>query len=124
MDALPAYCRVTPYDIRHNFVRIGGHFYGHGFMFGMNATKEHAEMLGGPVVMVHTHRPEIVRARTLNQDVSINAGTLADIDKLTYSHQKRSTLQHGHGLVYGYFCDGRSQLWLAQSAPGQLLPLP
>lgn len=126
MGALPAQCVVTPYHIRSNWVRIGGHFYGHGFMFSMQAVRDHAEMLGGPVVMAHVHRPESIRARTLDSQVSHCVGTLADIERMDYASQRRATLQWGHGLIYGYAdqVTGRSQLWLAQSAPGELLPLP
>lgn len=122
--ALPAGCKVTPYHIRHNWVRIGGHYWGHGFMYNMQAVRDHAEMLGGPVVMAHLHRPESSVARTLQGGVSYCVGTLADIDKMEYASQRRATFQWGHGLIYGYVSENKSQLWLAQSAPGELLPLP
>lgn len=124
--SLPKQCKITPYDIEYNWVRMGAHLVGHGFMYGVNATRDHAEMLGSPAIVAHTHRPEEVRARTLNQGISYNVGTLSGIRGMGYARRRRATLQWGHGLVYGYVDNQnhRSQLWLAQSAPGDLLPLP
>lgn len=124
IGALPQGCVVTPYDIRRNWIRLGGHWFGHGFMYNMQAVRDHAEMLGGPVVMAHLHRPEASVARTLQGGVSYCVGTLADIDKMDYARQRRATFQWGHGLIYGYVSENKSQLWLAQSAPGELLNLP
>lgn len=124
IGALPQGCVVTPYDIRKNWVRIGGHFFGHGFMYNMQAVRDHAEMCGGPVVMAHLHRAEASVSRTLQGGVSYCVGTLADIDQMDYASQRRATLQWGHGLIYGYVSENQSKLYLAQSAPGELLPLP
>lgn len=116
--------KTVPYDIELGWFKFGGYYYGHGYMYNVSAVRDHAEMLGGPVVMAHVHRPEEVRARTLNQQSSFCVGTLADVHKLEYARHRRATLQWGHGCVFGEVSEDQSKLWLAKSAPGEPIQFP
>jgi len=116
--------KTRPYDIELGWFRIGGHYWGHGYMYNVSAVRDHAEMLGGPVVMAHIHRPEESRARTLNQSSSYCVGSLADFRRMSYARRRRATLQWGHGLVFGEVSEKESRLWLSQSAPGEPLHFP
>jgi hypothetical protein len=120
--------KTKPYDIELGWFRIGGHYWGHGYMYNVSAVRDHAEMVGGPIVMAHIHRPEESRARTFNQDPSYCVGTLANIRQMHYARRRRATMQWGHGMVFGEVCEmkngGKSRLWLAQSAPNELLQFP
>jgi hypothetical protein len=47
--------QTVPYDIQDGWIYLGGCAWGHGYMYSMMALRDHAEMLGKPVVMAHTH---------------------------------------------------------------------
>lgn len=114
----------VPYDIEDGWLSEGGTFWGHGFMYSANAVRDHAEMLGGPVVMAHLHTPQQVEGRTLRDSTSFCVGALADDRKLTYGRRRRNSLTHGHGLVYGEMSETESHLWLVRSPNGEHLHFP
>ena len=89
--------KTVPYDIGKGWFNIGGVFWGHGYMYNINAVRDHAEMLGGPVVMAHLHKPEAVPGRTLANSMSYCVGTLADVDSMHYARRRRATTRAGRG---------------------------
>ena len=113
-----------PYDFEKNWHQLGGTYWGHGFWYGEHAVRDHAEYLGGPVVMAHLHKPMQVPGRTRQFSQSYCVGTLADIPQLTYARRRRATGAWGHGIVFGEVSVTKSQLWLTSSGPGDELRFP
>ena len=119
--------KTVPYDIGKGWHHLGGVFWGHGYMYNVNAVRDHAEMLGGPVVMAHLHKPEVAPGRTLANSMSYCVGTLADVDSMHYARRRRATLAWGHGAVWGEICEGKkpeSKLYLTTSPAGEPLRFP
>lgn len=116
--------QTRPYHIQHGWFHEGGVFWGHGYMFNQNAVRDHAEMLGGRVVMAHLHTPEQVPGRVIGAGSSFCVGTLADVDKMTYADRNRSKVRWGAGVVFGEMCETESVLWLASAKPGEPLRFP
>jgi hypothetical protein len=116
--------KTAPYDIQRGWLHEGGVAWGHGYMFNMMAVRDHAEMLGCPVVMAHLHAPQQVEGRTVKDTSSFCVGALADDELLTYGRRRRQTLTHGHGIVYGELCDTEAHLWLLRAPNGQQIPFP
>ena len=116
--------QTRPYHISRNSFYMGGVHWMHGFMFNQNAVRDHAEMVGGRVVMAHLHTPEQVPGRVINAGPSFCVGTLADVDKLSYADRNRSKTRWGAGVVFGEMCETESHLWLASAKPGEPLRFP
>ena len=120
--------KTVPYDIGKGWFHLGGVYWGHGYMYNINAVRDHAEMLGGPVVMAHLHKPEAVPGRTLANSMSYCVGTLADVDSMHYARRRRATLAWGHGCVWGEICETKtkpeSRLYLTTSPAGEALRFP
>ncbi len=116
--------KTVPYDFEKGWFEMGGTFWGHGYWHNMQAVRDHAEYLGGPVVMAHLHAPQEVAGRTRERSKSYCVGTLADIDKLTYARRRRATAGWAHGLVFGEICDTEARLWLASAPKGGKLHFP
>lgn len=116
--------KTVPYDIQDGWHYLGGVAFGHGFMYSMNAVRDHSEMLGCPVVMAHLHTPQQVSGRTVKDSPSFCVGAMADDRNLTYGRRRRQSLTHGHGVVFGEICEDAARLWLARSANGEPLTFP
>jgi len=116
--------QTREYDFKHGWFEEGGTFWGHGYWFNENAVRDHAEYLGGPVVMAHLHRDQQVNGRTRKNSKSFCVGTLADIDAMKYARRRRQTAAWGHGLVFGEMCDTQAALWLASCQQGEDLRFP
>lgn len=114
-EAAQLKAKTAPYDIEDGWIYEGGTAWGHGYMFSMNAVRDHAEMLGCPVVMGHLHTPQQVEGRTVNRSPSFCAGAMADDRKLTYGRRRRNSLTHSHGVVFGEISREESRLWLARA---------
>ncbi len=117
-------CKTKPHDYEHGWFEMGGAFWGHGYWYNEAAVRDHAEYLGGPVVMAHLHRPHEVNGRTRKWTKSFCVGTLADIDNMSYARRRRATSLWGHGLVFGEVASDRAQLWLASCPKGETLRFP
>jgi hypothetical protein len=115
---------TVPYDYEHGWFEMGGHYWGHGYWYNMQAVRDTAEYLGGPVVMAHLHHPEQTPGRTRKGSTSYCVGTLADIDSMKYARRRRATSRWGHGVVFGEICDTEAQLWLASCPKGGSLRFP
>ena len=107
-----------------NWFELGGTYWGHGSMYNESAVRDHAEYLGGPVVMAHLHAPQQVQGRTRQWSPSFCVGTLAKIDELKYASRRCATSRWGHGVVWGYVSGNRSQLWLSSCRKGGNLGFP
>lgn len=116
--------KTYDYDIELGWAKIGGVHYGHGYMYGMHALRDHAEMLGGPVVMAHLHAAQQVNGRTIGNSTSYCVGCLADIPSMGYARRRRQTLTWSHGVVWGYYTDTQSQLYLTSCRPGGTFVFP
>ncbi len=116
--------KLTPYELHANWVRIGGHFWGHGFWHNVSALRDSAEFCGGPVVQAHLHRPAMLAGRTLTPSQSFCVGYLGEWSKFGYAHRRRASAEWGHGVVFGEVSDTESQLWLASSANGKPIAFP
>ena len=117
-------CRTVPYDIQDGWFHEGGCAWGHGFMFSMQAIRDHAEMMGKPVVMAHLHHPHQTDGRTVHDTPSFCVGALADDRQLTYGRRRRQSLTHGPGIVYGEMAEEESHLWLIRAENGKPMRFP
>ena len=118
------HCETRPYDIERGWFYMGGHAWGHGMMYNLFAVRDHAEMIGLPVVIAHLHAPQQVEGRTIRDTSSFCVGGLVDDNNLGYGRRRRNSLIHGHGVVYGEISDTEARLWLARSANGQPIQFP
>lgn len=118
------HCKTVPYDIQDGWFVEGGVAFGHGFMYSMQALRDHAEMLGRPVVMAHLHHPHQADGRTVHDTPSFCVGALADDRLLTYGRRRRQSLTHGPGIVYGEISDSEAHLWLIRGTNGRPLRFP
>jgi hypothetical protein len=116
--------KTVPYDIQHGWHYLGGHAWGHGFMFNMMAVRDHAEMLGMPVVMAHLHAAQQYEGRTISDTSSFCVGGLVDDENLGYGRRRRQSLTHSHGIVFGEVSDKGAHLWLARSQNGKPILFP
>jgi hypothetical protein len=117
-------CKTRDYDFETGWFEIGGVFYGHGFWWNDAAVRDHAEYLGGPVVMAHLHAPQQVQGRTRKWTPSFCVGTLSDVPNMHYARRRRATSKWGPGCLWGYASDRSSQLWLTSAEPGGKLVFP
>lgn len=101
-------CKIHHYDIETGWLRVGDMFMGHGFMYNVNALRDHVEMVGGKVVMAHLHHAHMFRGRSLRSPWGMCVGLGGDPQKMHYSRRRRNTLTWSHGLGYGEYCDDDS----------------
>jgi len=106
--ATDAGAKMHPYDIERGWLRVGNIHFGHGYMYNVNALRDHVEMIGGNVVMAHIHTPELFSGRVIGSPWGICVGTGMDPWKAGYARRRRQTLTWGHGFAYGEYCDGDS----------------
>lgn len=116
--------KTKDYDYEHGWFELGGTFWGHGYWYNEAAIRDHAEYLGGPLVMAHLHRTIQERGRTRKDTTSYCVGTLADVDAMPYARRRRATSRWEHGLLFGEYCDKEAVLWLARCPKGGTLRFP
>lgn len=116
--------KTVPYDIEDGWHYLGGMAWGHGFMYNQFAVRDHAEMLGCPVVMGHLHAPHQVEGRTIKDTCSYCVGAMADDRNLTYGRRRRNSVIHGHGIVYGEVSEDKAHLHLLRSQNNNPLRIP
>lgn len=92
-------CPILPYDKRRGILRFGNVAFLHGYTFALNAMQMQANYYG-TCVAGHTHRVEARRAARYEGCVGYGAGCMCLLDQ-DYNLGTLSTLQHGHGFVYG-----------------------
>ena len=84
---------------------VGGTAFGHGFLFNEQAPRDHAEMLGRPIVMGHIQRLVSQPGRCLGAPEGISVGCLASIPAMHYAKNRRATVAWDNGFGYGEYTD-------------------
>lgn len=84
---------------------LGNTAFGHGIMYNEQAARDHAEMLGCPVVFGHVHKILQQPGRTPGAPLGTAVGCLADIPAMGYSKSRRSTAAWDLGYAHGEFTD-------------------
>jgi len=75
----------------------------HGYMFGQQCARDHAEAHGN-VVFAHAHTAAQQQGRRDDNPFGICVGTLAGIDNMDYAKNRRQTHAWSAGIVYGEGC--------------------
>lgn len=107
-------CQVYPYDIKRGWFQLGNIWMGHGYMYNINALRDHVEMMGGNVCMAHLHVAHTWRGRNHAGHWGVCVGTGADPENMGYARRRRQTLAWNHGLAYGEYCANNSTMHLLQ----------
>lgn len=108
---------LESYNINKSWLTLGDYRLIHGWLFSENALRDHVEHFGN-LIMAHLHTPGQVAGRRVDNPRGFCAGTLADIEKMTYAHQRRATARWAPGLVYGEYSDTECFPHLTQCEPG------
>jgi hypothetical protein len=112
--ARDAGAKVYDYDIETGWAKVGNMYMGHGYMYNINALRDHVEMMGGNVVMAHLHVAHTFRARNHGGHWGVCVGTGGDPRTMAYARRRRQTLAWNHGIAYGEYCDNDSTMHLLQ----------
>lgn len=107
---------VDHYDIRKSWIELGDTKLVHGWMYGENALRDHAEHFG-KVIMAHKHILAKQPGRRVDSPDGWCVGLIADIDKLSYAHRRRATSQWQNGLIIGEYSDTEVTPWLVEIDP-------
>ena len=102
---------VKPYSQREGWHIFGGTRWGHGWAYNEQAIRDHAETYGRCVI-AHLHVPGTAMGRTLEAPQAWCVGMIGDPAKFGYASERRNTLRWKHGMVWGYFNDTQSHLYL------------
>lgn len=97
---------LVPYSTIHDgssWRLIGNTAFGHGYLYNENAARDHAEMLGRPVVFGHIHRLIRQPARTIGAPEGISVGCLCNIPSMEYAGRRRATVAWDVGFGYGEY---------------------
>ena len=96
--------KIYPYNIR-SFFELGGTKFLHGYMYNVQAIRDHAETFGGSnVVLAHLHRVGWERVRNSQGTSGYCVGMLARFD-MEYASTRRATLAWSQGFAYGHYKD-------------------
>jgi len=106
---------IDHYDINRSWIQLGDTKFLHGFMWGEQALRDHAEHFG-KCVIAHVHKTGEVQARRSDHATGWCVGTLANIPSMHYASRRRATAAWNYGLVYGEFNDRECHVNLS-SAP-------
>ena len=115
---------LIPYDISSGWRRVGDYLFGHGYMAGQSAIRDHAETFGNCVI-AHLHTTGMARGRRGDQPKAYCTGTLASIPMLSYAKAQRGRLQWGQGWAFGEYRDDKETIvWLAERSKDGTFRLP
>ncbi len=89
----------------------------HGWSFGMNAEREHAQMTGKPTIMAHVHRQQRQPAYAFNGPEGVSVGLIGDISRLKYAAHRKATSGWTNGFVKGWVTANEYELTLEKSFP-------
>jgi hypothetical protein len=103
--------KLLPYHIR-SYAELGGTKFLHGYMFNVQAIRDHAEAYGRCVIG-HLHRVGQERARTLHGVSGYCVGMLARFD-MEYASTRRATLAWSQGFAYGHYTDKQMTINLCE----------
>jgi len=90
---------VNTWDIR-NYISAYGVKFMHGYMYGQNCARDHAETHGN-VVFAHAHTVAQQQGRRDDNPFGICVGTLARISRMEYAKNRRQTHAWSAGICYG-----------------------
>ncbi len=109
---------IDHYDINRSWLQLGDTKFVHGYMYGENAIRDHAEHFG-KCVLAQLHTPGIARGRRCDHPAAYCVGTLANIGAMEYANTRRATARWAHGFVYGEYNDKECHVWLSEGEPNQ-----
>lgn len=110
---------VDDYHINRSWITLGDTKFLHGFMYNVNAIRDHAEHFG-KCVIAHLHRAGFEPARRSDHAVGYCVGTLANIDAMDYAATRRATAAWSHGFVWGEYNDNECHINLCHAPQGQV----
>lgn len=90
---------VLPYDIKRGWFDYSGALWGHGYMVGEQAVRDHAEMTARETYIAHLHRIEERFGRSLGSPMCRCIGWLGDEHKAGYARHRRATLAWSNGFI-------------------------
>ncbi len=114
---------IDHYDINRSWITLGDTKFLHGFMYGEQALRDHAEHFGRCVI-AHLHKPGSMRGRRCDHPAAYCVGTLANIGMMDYAETRRSTATWAHGFAWGEYSDTECTVNISEQQPGQDWRLP
>lgn len=91
----------------------------HGFVYGENATRDHAEHYG-KCIHAHNHTPAQCVGRRSDNPLGTAVGTLMAVQKAGYADSRRATARWAPGFAWGEYREGgECNVRLSQCAQGQ-----
>jgi hypothetical protein len=115
--------KLHPYDIERGWLKLGDTLFGHGYMCGEQAIRDHAESIGRCVI-AHLHRVGEAPGRRSDRSVAYCVGMLADGSRLDYAKTRRAKLAWANGFGWGYYCDEFCTVHLESALPDGTWRLP
>lgn len=109
---------LIPYDGAFQAYKIGNYTLMHGYMYGENAIRDHAEAHGN-VIHAHTHRPGIATGRRSDNPIGICVGTLTKRRSMEYAKNRKATLSWGQAFAFGEYCDDLAKFTLCMGPTEQ-----
>lgn len=120
-DTLKA--QLIPYDIDEGWLQLGDTLFGHGYMYSLNAIRDHAESVG-KCVIGHLHRVGQERARVRRGATGYCVGFLGRKELFTYAKLNKQRFAWSQGFAWGEYSDAYCHVRLEQRTPdGWRLPL-
>ena len=98
---------IDHYSLDRSWMELGGALIGHGWMFGLNAIRDHAEHCNRDVIIAHLHRLGMERARAQGGATGYCVGYLGDPVKFNYADSNRSKARWQQGFAWGEFTDSQ-----------------
>lgn len=114
---------IESYDIRKSFIQISDLTLFHGWMYGEQALRDHAEHFGRSI-MAHLHVPGTTFGRRVDRPQIWCVGTLGDIEKMEYANARRATARWGAAIVVGEYNDKESRICLINADANKKFHLP
>lgn len=110
---------IDHYDINRSWIELGDAKFIHGYMYGENAIRDHAEHFG-KCVIAHLHQVGSAAGRRSDHAKAYCVGTLANIPAMAYAKTRRATARWSHGFAWGEYKEGgECRINLSQCEPGQ-----
>lgn len=103
---------------------IGGTAFLHGYMFSEQACRDHAEMIGRPIVMGHVHKLIRQPGRCHGAPEGISVGCLASIPAMHYAKNRRATASWDNGFAFGNYDTNWCKLHLERIKAWQPAKIP
>ena len=108
-------CETVTYNKRHGFVKYGDFKLMHGYIGGIYATKNHADVYGN-VIHGHTHTQESATSKRHDGSEGHSAGCLCKLE-LGYNSTHVATLRQRNGFLYGFRDSSSNRLTIFRATP-------